>query len=183
MPHLTHPPLLHEEYKTFSRKECTISEINYILIIERPLIMNIAHFWQKVGFLNCFHHFLKYFRNRKNINHKKQRWYYLPALNHLRSNIFSRTNFLFLAALGAKSFIIPSFLVTVQSSTETNQQNVNNVIKLPLFNRFVENENWLSLQKCRGLVGNKKGLFLLFGKPIDQWIRLCCIPFSNTLIF
>ena len=116
-----------------------------------------------------FHHFLQNFQNSKKINHKKTEIICIyPPLNHLRSNIFSRTNFLFLAALGAKSFIIPSFLVTVQSSTETNQQNVNNVIKLPLFNRFFENENWLSLQKCRGLVGNKKGLFLLFGKPIDQ---------------
>ena len=42
------------------------------------------------------------------------------------------------AALGAKSFIIPSFLVTVQSSKKTNQQNVNNVIKLPLFNLFLK---------------------------------------------
>ena len=105
----------------------------------KSLSMNITHFGLQVGFLNGFTTSFEIFDIVKKINHKKAEMICIyPPLNHLWSNIFSRTNFLFLAALGAKSFIIPSFLVTVQSSTETNQQNVNNVIKLPLFNRFLK---------------------------------------------
>ena len=135
-----------------------ISETNIRFWKESPVLLNFQKWYCSFLFASLV---LKWFSSllcrvdsfklMKKKQSQKHRWCIYRRMNHLRSNIFSRTNFLFLAALGAKSFIIPSFLVTVQSSTETNQQNVNNVIKLPLFNMDVykKSQHWPLSGNCQ----------------------------------